>query len=144
MTTRTVTPDAATDTVIRSEHCRIRFNSPRQAQVCAGLAGGTRFVWNALLADQEARYRLWQENPLGPKPLPTFHTLGKRALALWKGVLSYGFQGDTDAAFLQDYAAACLRYTAQYLADACTRHFQAWAVHLDGTRLYIPKMGWCG
>ncbi len=181
VTTPTATLDSTTDTVIRSERYRIRFDSPRQAQACAGLAGATRFMWDALLADQEARYRLWQANPLGPKPVSTFFTLGKRALALRNGTCLHGVQGDTDTGFLQDCPAACLRYTAKYLADAYTRYFQAkkeaedrgeklpirradgqpvtfprrkskhrtvagftipQAVHMDGTRLHIPKMGW--
>ena len=123
-------------------------------------------MWNALLADHEARYRLWKANPFGP--VPSFCALSQRSVALQQGARLHGAQGDTDPGFLQDYSMVCLRYTAQYLADAHTGYFQAKKeaeargaelpirkskrrtvdstnpqdVRLDSTCLHIPKIGW--
>ena len=124
MTPWTAIPDATTDTVIRSEQYSIRFDSPRQEQAYAGMAGAIRFVWNAFLADHVARYRLRKANLLGPQLAPLFFTLDKRALALRTGTslrrakrrrpkVSVGLLGGLPAV------------QAKYLADAYTPYFQA-------------------
>ena len=79
------------------------------------IAGACRHVWNHMLADQERRYHLWQAYQIGPKPVPTFFTLGRRFTQL---------RHDPDHAWLKDYPFACVRYSLKYLADAYQRYFK--------------------
>ncbi|MXZ23773.1 MAG: helix-turn-helix domain-containing protein, partial [Caldilineaceae bacterium SB0665_bin_21] len=119
------------------------------------IAGACRYVWNHLLADQERRYRLWQVYRIGPKPVPTFFTLGLRFTAL---------RHDPDHTWLKEYPYQVVRYSLKYLADAYTRFFAdsenegkprfkarhrtvpaftiPEAVKMDGDRLHVPKVGW--
>ena len=119
------------------------------------IAGACRYVWNHMLADHERRYRMWKAYRIGPKPVPTFFTLGQRFTVL---------RNDPDHAWLKDYPFACVRYSLKYLADAYQRYFKdpqtegkprfkarhftvsaftiPEAVKMDGDRLYVPKVGW--
>ena len=156
MPTRTAAPDpTAPSPVIRAERCRVRFDSPAQAVRCAQIAGACRYQWNHVLADCERRYRLWKAYRIGPKPSVSFFTLDQRLTAL---------RNDPDYAWLKALPYAAVRYTLKYLAEAYKRFLADPAnegkprfksrhrttpgftlpdhVRLDGTRLYIPKVGW--
>ncbi|MCY4522606.1 MAG: transposase, partial [Caldilineaceae bacterium] len=155
MPTRTATSDSTTPaSVIRAERYRVRFDSPMQAALCAQIAGACRYVWNHMLADCQGRYRMWKAYRIGPRPSVSFFTLGKRFTAL---------RHDPDHAWLKALPFHAVRYTLKYLADAYTRAFDSTDaglphfksrhrttpgftlpdnVRLDGTRLYIPKVGW--
>lgn len=124
MTTRTAIPDAATNTVLRRERHPTRFNSPRQAQACTGLARASRFPWNALPADHEARYQLWNANLLSPQPAHSFFTLSKRTLTLPKGTPPSRIPSDTDPGFPQTHSVYCRQYTEKHTAIAYTRSCQ--------------------
>ena len=47
-----------TPTEIRSERYRVRFDSRRQAEMCARTAGANRFIWNLFLANNDWRHRV--------------------------------------------------------------------------------------
>ena len=154
MATKTAVPNPTTALpAIRAERYRIRFDNPQQAALCAQIAGACRYVWNHMLADCQWRYRMWKMYRIGPKPSASFLTLGKRFTVL---------RHDPAHAWLKVTYRA-VRYALQYLANAYTRsfdiadaglpHFKSRyrstdgftipeAVRLDGTRLYIPKVGW--
>ncbi len=145
----------APETVHRTVRLRLYPGDAATGILLAAIAGACRHVWNHMLADQERRYRLWQAYRIGPKPVPTFFTLGKRFTVL---------RHDPDHAWLKDYPFACVRYSLKYLADAYQRYFKdpqtegmprfkarhftvpaftiPDAVKLDGDRLRVPKVGW--
>ena len=97
---------------------------------------------------------MWKDYQIGPKPSVSFLTLGQRFTVL---------RHDPALAWLQAYPAAVVRYALKYLADAYMRSFDSAEaglphfksrhrttpgftipdnVRMDGTRLYIPKVGW--
>ncbi len=145
----------APETVHRTVRLRLYPGNAATGILLTAIAGACRHVWNHLLADQERRYRLWQAYRIGPKPVPTFFTLGRRFTQL---------RNDPDHAWLKDYPFACVRYNLKYLADAYQRYlkdprtegkprFKAKhftvpaftipeAIRLDRDRLYVPKVGW--
>ncbi len=88
---------------------------PVSGILLTAIVGACRCVWNHLLAEQEWRYRLWQAYRIGPKPIPTFFTLGTRFAKL---------RSDRDHAWLRDYPFACVRYSLKYLADAYKRYLK--------------------
>ena len=53
-----ISPTTSVPTAIRSERYRVRFDSRRQAELCAQTAGANRFVWNLFLANNDWRYRV--------------------------------------------------------------------------------------
>ena len=143
------------ETVHRTVRLRLYPGDAATGILLTAIAGACRHVWNHLLADHERRYRLWKAYRIGPKPVPTFFTLGRRFTQL---------RNDPDHAWLRDYPFACVRYSLKYLADAYkrylkdpqtegkprfkARHFTVpaftipEAVKMDGDRLYVPKVGW--
>ena len=143
------------ETVYRTVRLRLYPGDAATGILLTAIAGACRYVWNHLLADQERCYRLWQAYRIGPKPVPTFFTLGQRFTEL---------RNDPDHAWLRDYPFACVRYSLKYLADAYKRYlkdpqtegkprFKARhgtvpaftipeAVKKDGDRLRVPKVGW--
>ena len=145
----------APETVHRTVRLRLYPGDAATGILLTAIAGACRYVWNHLLADQERRYRLWKAYRIGPKPVPTFFTLGQRFTQL---------RNAPDHAWLRDYPFACVRYSLKYLADAYTRYFKdpqtegkprfkarhctvpaftiPDAVKLDGDRLRVPKVGW--
>ncbi len=145
----------APETVHRTVRLRLYPGQAATGLLLTALAGACRYVWNYLLADQERRYRLWQVYRIGPKPVPTFFTLGLRFTEL---------RNDPDHAWLKEYPYKVVRYSLKYLADAYTRFFAdsenegkprfkarhrtvpaftiPGAVRMDGDRLYVPKVGW--
>ncbi len=145
----------APETVHRTVRLRLYPGDAATGILLTAIAGACRHVWNHMLADQERRYRLWQAYKIGPKPVPTFFTLGRRFTQL---------RHDPDHAWLKDYPFACVRYSLKYLADAYQRYrkdpqtegkprFKAKhftvpaftipeAVRMDGDRLHVPKVGW--
>ena len=155
MATRTATPDPTTEfPVIRAERYRVRFDSARQAALCAQIAGACRYVWNHMLADCQWRYRMWKMYKIGPKPSVSFFTLCQRFTVL---------RNDPAHAWLQALPYRTVRYALKYLADAYQRSFDIAevglprfkskhrttpgftipdSVRMDGTRLYVPKVGW--
>ena len=133
----------APETVHRTVRLRLYPGEAATGLLRTALAGACRHVGNHLLADQERRYRLWQVYRMGPKPVPTFFTLGLRFTAL---------RHDPDHAWLKAYPYKVVRYSLKYLADAYARfkarHFTVpaftipEAVRMDGDRLYVPRVGW--
>ena len=145
----------APESVHRTVRLRLYPGEAATGLLLTAIAGACRYVWNHLLADQERRYRLWQVYRIGPKPIPTFFTLGLRFTAL---------RHDPDHAWLKEYPYKVVRYSLKYLADAYTRFFAdpenegkprfkarhytvpaftiPEAVRMDGDRLYVPKVGW--
>ena len=145
----------APETVHRTVRLRLYPGDAATGILPTAIAGACRHVWNPLLADHERRYRLWKAYRIGPKPVPTFFTLGQRFTKL---------RNDPDHAWLKDYPAVCVRYSLKYLADAYRRYFKdpqtegkprfkarhrtvpaftiPEAVKLDGDRLRVPKVGW--
>ncbi|MCY4520548.1 MAG: helix-turn-helix domain-containing protein, partial [Caldilineaceae bacterium] len=144
----------APEPVPRGGRLRLYPGDAATGILLTAVAGACRHVWNHMLADQERRYRLWQAYRIGPKPVPTFFTLGRRFTVL---------RNDPDHAWLKDYPFACVRYSLKCLADAYqryrkdpqtegkprfkARHFTVpaftipEAVKLDGDRLRVPKVG---
>ena len=134
---------------------RVRFDYPQQASLCAQTAGACRYLWNYMLTDCERRYQLWNDYRIGPKPSVSFFTLGKRFTAL---------RNEPEHDWLKALPYTLVRYTLKYLAEAYQRFLRDPAnegkprfktsyrttpgftlpdqVRLDGTRLYIPKVGW--
>ena len=145
----------APETVHRTVRLRLYPGDAATGILLTAIAGACRHVWNHMLADQERRYRLWKAYTIGPKPVPTFFTLGRRFTVL---------RHNPDHAWLKDYPFACVRYSLKYLADAYQRYFKdpqtegkprfkarhftvpaftiPEAVRLDGDRLRVPKVGW--
>ena len=145
----------APETVHRTVRLRLYPGEAATGLLLTAIAGACRYVWNHLLADQERRYRLWQVYRIGPKPVPTFFTLGLRFTAL---------RHDPDHAWLKEYPYKVVRYSLKYLADAYARYkadpvnagkprFKARhftvpaftipeAVRMDGDRLHVPRVGW--
>ena len=145
----------APETVHRTVRLRLYPGDAATGILLTAIAGACRYVWNHMLADQEHWYRLWKAYKIGPKPVPTFFTLGRRFTQL---------RNDPDHAWLKDYPFQCVRYSLKYLADAYKRYlkdpqtegkpqFKARhltvpaftipeAVKLDGDRLRVPKVGW--
>ena len=143
------------ETVHRTVRLRLYPGDVATGILLTAIAGACRHVWNHMLADQERRYRLWQMYKIGPKPVPTFFTLGQRFTKL---------RNDPDHAWLKEYPAVCVRYSLKYLADAYRRYFKdpqtegkprfkarhrtvpaftiPDAVKLDGDGLRVPKVGW--
>ena len=132
----------------------MRFDNPQQAALCAQIAGACRHVWNHMLADCQWRHRMWKAYRIGPRPSVSFFTLSKRFTEL---------RHDPAHAWLKALPSRTVRYALKYLADAYTRSFTIDEaglprfksrhrttpgftlpdnVRLDGTRLYIPKVGW--
>ena len=145
-------------------------NRAKAAQI-ARTAGACRWVWNRVLADTEAEYRLHRdtkqlcedtmfglliERPA--RPSLAFFSLGKRFTALRREV-----------PWLEDLSFPCVRHTLKYQADAWKRCFddpragrpkfkarlgddsftipQDVKIRTDSitgvTRLWVPKIGWC-
>jgi len=114
-------------------------------QQFARFAGGCRFVWNKILAINEARY-------LAGVPRLSYHDAAG-LLTLWKQSEEYGFLRDVHSQILQQclkdldraytnlYAgrAAPPTYRKKFLADAF-RYPQGFQV--DGNQVYLPKIGW--
>ncbi len=145
----------APETVHRTVRLRLYPGEAATGLRRTALAGACRHVWNHLLADQERRYRLWRVYRIGPKPVPTFFTLGLRFTAR---------RHDPDHTWLKECPYQVVRYSLKYLADAYTRFFAdpenagkprfkarhrtvpaftiPEAVRMDGDRLYVPKVGW--
>ncbi len=145
----------APETVHRTVRLRLYPGEAATGLLRTALAGACRHVGNHLPADQERRYRLWQVYRIGPKPVPTFFTLGLRFTAR---------RHDPDHAWLKAYPYQVVRYSLKYLADAYTRFFAdaenegkprfkarhrtvpgftlPEAVRMDGDRLHVPKVGW--
>jgi putative transposase len=121
---------------------KTNINITQQFVKCAGAC---RFVWNKLLAINEARYlagvpRLSYNNAAG-------------LLTWWKQSEEYGFLREVHSQILQQclkdleraytnlYAgrASPPAYRKKFLHDAF-RYPQGFAV--DGNRVYLPKIGW--
>ncbi len=114
-------------------------------QQFARFAGGCRFVWNKILAINEARY-------LAGVPRLSYHDAAG-LLTLWKQSEEYSFLRDVHSQILQQclkdldraytnlYAgrAAPPTYRKKFLADAF-RYPQGFQV--DGNQVYLPKIGW--
>ena len=66
------------ETVHRTVRLRLYPGDVATGILLTAIVGACRHVWNHILADQERRYRLWQMYRIGPKPVPTFFTLGQR------------------------------------------------------------------
>jgi len=108
-------------------------------------AGACRFVWNKVLAINEARY-------LAGVPRLTSHEAAW-LLTLWKQSEEYGFLAtvhsqilqqcliDLDRAYYNLYAGRAKppTYRKKFLADAF-RYPQGF--RLDGPQVYLPKIGW--
>ncbi|MCY4519167.1 MAG: helix-turn-helix domain-containing protein [Caldilineaceae bacterium] len=105
----------APETVHRTVRLRLYPGDAATGILLTAIAGACRHVRNHMLADQERRYRLWQAYKIGPKPVPTFVTLGRRFTQL---------RHDPDHAWLKDYPFASVRYSLKYLADAYQRYFK--------------------
>ena len=135
-------PPAAAPTTIRSGRYRVRFDSRRQAELCAQTAGANRYVWNLFLREFQA-------------------FLAAPAGAVY---------ADQDLSWLRDPPSAPVRHVPKYLDAACRRFHKAHAkakaegrflprrksrqghkangftipdqVRMDGHRLHIPRLGW--
>lgn len=145
--------------------------SRSKARLLSRTAGACRWVWNRILADAQAEYRLHldteqlcEDTLFGllierpAKPSLTFFSLGKRFTALRRRT-----------AWLQALPFAVVRYVLKYQADAWKRYFddpragmpkfkarlgddsftipQNVKIRTDSitgvTRLWVPKIGWC-
>ncbi len=125
-----------------------------QAALCAQIAGACGYVWNHMLADCQGRHRMWKAYRIGPKPFVSVFTLSQRFTEL---------RHDPAQSWLKALPCAAARYTLKYLADAYTRSFTIADAdqpyfkskhrttpgftlpdngRMNGTRLYIPKVGW--
>ncbi|MGH8056078.1 MAG: helix-turn-helix domain-containing protein, partial [Candidatus Entotheonellia bacterium] len=108
-------------------------------------AGACRFVWNKILAINEARF-------LAGVPRLTYHQAAW-LLQLWKQSEEYGWLRRIDSQVLQqclmDLERAYVnlfagrtappRFRKKFLADSF-RYPQR--VKVDGNRVYLPKIGW--
>ena len=150
-------PDAPNVTqcevVHRSVRLRLLPGSRAEAHQMAGTAGTCRLVWNHFLARQTHAYRCWQEFRIGDRPSPTRFSMYKEFTALRR---------DPQAAWLQAYGCAEVRYVLKYLADAYAAFFRGQRAHptfkrkfdrQDGFtipervqvrdhQLRVPRIGW--
>ena len=134
-------------TAIRSERYRVRFDSRRQAEMCAQTAGANRFVWNLFLANNDWRYRVcrkargygrWTDFPEAQRPLlvdpsRTWQSMYKRFAMIRSGKYDREFQAflaspegavyaDQDLSWLRDLPSGPVRHVLKYL-DAAYRRF---------------------
>ncbi len=141
----------------RSIVYRLLPGSPSKAKKLAGLAGACRFVWNAMLAQQNKAYEAYakaKENEFKEKtktPSVSFFSLGKRFKELRDNV-----------DWLPEYSFAIVRYTLKYQADAWQGFFKHGkgrpkfhsrhgstpsftipeAVKIKDGKLLVPKLGY--
>ncbi len=136
-----------TPTAIRSERYRVRFDSRRQAEMCAQTAGANRFVWNLFLANNDWRYRVcrkargygrWTDFPEAQRPLlvdpsRTWQSMYKRFAMIRSGKYDREFQAflaspegavyaEQDLSWLRDLPSGPVRHVLKYL-DAAYRRF---------------------
>ncbi len=134
-------------TAIRSERYRVRFDSRRQAEMCAQTAGANRFVWNLFLAYNDWSYRVcrkargygrWTDFPEAQRPLlvdpsRTWQSMYKRFAMIRSGKYDREFQAflaspegavyaEQDLSWLRDLPSGPVRHVLKYL-DAAYRRF---------------------
>ncbi|MCE2468900.1 MAG: helix-turn-helix domain-containing protein [Caldilineaceae bacterium] len=133
-------------TAIRSERYRVRFDSRRQAQLCAQTAGANRFVWNLFLANNDWRYRVCRkargydfpeaQRPLWVDPSRTWQSMYKRFARIRRGTYDREFRAspegavyaDLDLSWLRDLPSAPVRHALKYLDAAYQVFYKAHAV----------------
>ncbi len=96
----------------RSIVYRLLPGTQSKAKKLAGLAGACRFVWNAMLAQQNEAYAKAKESKEKP-PSTSFFSLGKRFKELRDHV-----------DWLPEYSYKITRYTLKYQADAWQAYFK--------------------
>ena len=145
-------PTTSVPTTIRSERYRVRFDSRRQAELCAQTAGANRFVWNLFLANNDWRYRVcrrlrgygrWtdfpeEQRPLAVDPSRTWQSMYKRFAMVRGGTYDREFQAflaapegavyaDQDLSWLRDLPSAPVRHVLKYLDAAYQVFYKAHA-----------------
>ena len=157
------TSPTATPTIVRSERYRVRFDSRRQAELCAQTAGANRFVWNLFLANNDWRYRVcrrlrgygqWTDFPEAQRPLvvdpsTTWQSMYKRFAMIRSGTYDREFQAflaapegavyaDQDLSWLRDLPSAPVRHVLKYLDAAYQVFYKAHAVAKAEGR-FLPR-----
>ena len=157
------TSPTATSTTVRSERYRVRFDSRRQAELCAQTAGANRFVWNLFLANNNWRYRVrrqargygqWTNFPVGQRPLAvdpstTWQSMYKRFAMIRGGTYDREFQAflaspegavyaDQDLSWLRDLPSESVRHVLKYLDAAYQVFYQAHAAAKAEGR-FLPR-----
>ena len=142
----------APPTAVRSERYRVRFDSRRQAELCAQTAGANRFVWNLFLANNDWCHRVrrkargygqWTDFPAGQRPLAvdpstTWQSMYKRFAMIRSGQYDREFQAflaapegavyaDQDLSWLRDLPSVPVRHVLKYLDSAYRRFHKAHA-----------------
>ncbi|MCY4522285.1 MAG: helix-turn-helix domain-containing protein, partial [Caldilineaceae bacterium] len=150
-------------TAIRSERYRVRFDSRRQAELCAQTAGANRFVWNLFLANNDWRYRMarkargygrWTDFPEAQRPLlvdpsRTWQSMYKRFAMIRSGKYDREFQAflaspegavyaDQDLSWLRDLPSAPVRHVLKYL-DAAYRRFHKAHAEAKADGKFLPR-----
>ena len=107
-----VSHTSSAPTAIRSERYRVRFDSCRQAELCAQTAGANRFVWNLFLPNNDWRHRVgrkardygpWTDFPAEQRPLAvdqstTWQSLYKQFAMICSGQYDRVFQSPRNTA----------------------------------------------
>ncbi len=157
------TSPTATPTTVRSERYRVRFDSRRQAELCAQTAGANRFVWNLFLANNDWRYRVcrqargygqWtdfpeEQRPLAVDPSTTWQSMYKRFALIRSGQYDREFQAflaapegavyaDQDLSWLRDLPSAPVRHVLKYLDAAYQVFYKAHAAAKAEGR-FLPR-----
>ena len=160
---RMTTTPTTTPTAIRSERYRVRFDSRRQAELCAQTAGANRFVWNLFLANNDWRHRVcrkaqgygqWtdfpaEQRPLAVDPSTTWQSMYKRFAMIRSGTYDREFQAflaspegavyaDQDLSWLRDLPSAPVRHVLKYLDAAYQVFYKAHAAAKAEGRL-LPR-----
>ena len=143
-------------TAIRSERYRVRFDSRRQAQLCAQTAGANRFVWNLFLANNDWRYRVCRkargydfpeaQRPLWVDPSRTWQSMYKRFARIRRGTYDREFRAspegavyaDLDLSWLRDLPSAPVRHALKYLDAAYQVFYKAHAAAKAEGR-FLPR-----
>lgn len=94
------------------KRCRL-YPSALQTEFLAKQFGCCRFVWNTLLAENIAQYKLWEEGLLQEKPKVSPGALSKRLTAL-----------KTEFPFLSEVSAVVLQQTAITLSKTFSNFFK--------------------
>ena len=94
------------------KRCRL-YPSDLQTEFLAKQFGCCRFVWNTLLAENIAQYKLWEEGLLQEKPITNSAVLCRRLTRL-----------KVEFPFLEDVSAMVLQQTAITLSKAFSDFFK--------------------